>query len=56
MSEPVAYYCEDRNFRHIETVARRLDDPKTVSFDDRRDLANLLNLVLSEMRKLPVEV
>lgn len=40
------YAFEGRDLQKIEAVAQRLDDPKTLTFDDRRDLANLLNLML----------
>lgn len=47
-----AYALEGHYLQKLETVARRLDDPKTLTFDDRRDLANLMNLILSDTTRM----
>lgn len=53
------YAFEGDRLQKLEGVSRRLNDPKPLTWDDRRDLANLIDLVLSRAiqlsapRKLP---
>jgi hypothetical protein len=49
-----AYLLEARWLPKLQGIAARLDDPRTLSFDDRRDLANLLNLIISDVGNMPV--
>lgn len=34
-------------FNKLRQIADQLDDPRSLSFDQRRDMANLINLMLS---------
>jgi hypothetical protein len=43
-----AYALEGDRMQKLEHIARRLDNSASLSFDARRDLANLINLILSE--------
>jgi hypothetical protein len=42
------YWLDGDRLRKLEQIARGLDSPASLSFDMRRDLANLINLILSE--------
>jgi len=44
----IAIAFEPCRVESIRSVARRLDDPRAMTWDDRRDLANLLNLVIHD--------
>lgn len=46
--EDTVYALEGRRLRQIEEIAVKLDYPKPLSWDERRDAANLINLILSE--------
>ena len=46
------YYLEAEQLRRLERVAVRLDDVHSLSWDDRRNLANLINLTMMEVQKV----
>ena len=48
-AEPLAYAIEnDTPWRQLRSVSQRLNDPQSLSFDERRDLANLIDLIMSQ--------
>lgn len=46
------YHLTGAEVAHIRKVARRLNDPKAISWDERRDLANLLDLVAMKAKEI----
>jgi len=49
MNDDLIGYClEPHCFEHLRKVSKRLNDPAALSWDDRRDLANLIDLIRSQ--------
>ena len=45
--EPLAYAIEPDDRDKLRAVSARLNSPRALSFDNRRDLANLIDLICS---------
>lgn len=45
MNEPLAYELEPHHFKKLREISARLNSPKPLDWDDRRDLANLIDLI-----------
>lgn len=53
-TEPLAYLVEPHRFRQLKYICKELfDDGSILTSDKRRDLANLMHLILNEVRDLP---
>jgi RNAse (barnase) inhibitor barstar len=53
--EPIeTYYIDSRRLRQLETIKRSLYSPDGLSGDMRRDLANLLDVIVQEVTDNPV--
>lgn len=49
------FYVEQRNLERLQSIANRLGDMQALTHDQRRDLMNLLALVVGEIRQMPVD-
>jgi len=45
---PIGYAFDEHWLKKVRGIGARLNEPRALTFDDRRDLANLLDLFLSE--------
>ena len=50
--EPLAYALEPEDRDKLKAISARLNSPRALSFDNRRDLANLIDLICS--RSIPI--
>lgn len=48
----IDYALAGNCFSKLRQIAVQLDDPRSLSFDQRRDMANLINLILSKATPL----
>ena len=54
-TEPLGYIIELDDLTKLRTISQALNDPTiTMDWDKRRDLANLLDYLLSPSRLIPV--
>lgn len=45
--EPLAYAFDPGDVDKLKAISARLHSPRALSFDNRRDLANLIDLICS---------
>ena len=52
--EEIAYAFEPEDVAKLKAVSARLNSPRALSFDNRRDLANLIDLICSRAVKINI--
>ena len=52
VGEEIAYAFDQEDVAKLKAVSARLNSPRALSFDNRRDLANLIDLLCSRAVKI----